>query len=181
MHRRLLVAALGCWPAARVLAGDEAAQPHQKISARALSQALAARFPLRFALADLLDVQVDAPRLQLLAARQRLAATVPARVRDMSSQRVDPWEVDLQFAVRYEPGDRTLRAHQIDIVGLRSPALAPQAGQQWQALLASVVRGAVDDIVLHRFTRDELALPDSLGVQPRRITVEDDALVIWFG
>jgi hypothetical protein len=181
MHRRLLIAALGCWPAARVLAQDEPGRPHQKISANELRKTLATRFPLRFALPGLLDVQVDAPRLLLLPARQRLGATVLARVTDLSTRQVQACEMDWVFALRYEAADQTLRAHDLEIIGLRSRGLPPEAAQAWQALLGGVARDAVDEVILHRFSRGELALADTLGFEPDKIAVEDDGLMIWFG
>ena len=176
----MLMTALACWPATRALAQGETARPHQKISARELRQALAARFPLRFALADLLDVQVDAPRLLLWPARQRVGATVDARVTDLSSRRAYTGEMDLAFAVRYEAADRSLRAYHLDILGLRSPGLPPEAAEAWRALLSDVARDAVGEVVLHRLSRGDLAMADSLGFEPEKITVEDDGVMIWF-
>jgi hypothetical protein len=181
MHRRLLIAALGCWPATRVLAQDEPAnKPHHKVSANELRKAMAVRFPVRFSVAGLVNVQVDVPDLRLLPARQRLGATARVTVEDLSTRQVHSGEMDLVFALRCEPADRTLRAHHLEVAGLRSPTLPPRAAQRWQALLASFTRGAVDEIVLHRFSSDELALADTLGFQPEQITVEDDGVVIWF-
>jgi hypothetical protein len=181
MHRRLLIAALGCWPAAGLLAQDEVARPHQKISAEELGKSLAVRFPLRFAVADLLHVQIDSPRLLLLPARQRLGATLTARGSDPSTGRAQACEIDLVFAVRYEARDQTLRAHELEIIGLRSPGLPPKTSQAWQALLSSVVHDAIDEVILHRFSPSELAVADSLGFQPEKITVVDDGAVVWFG
>jgi hypothetical protein len=132
-------------------------------------------------LPGLLDIQVDAPRLLLLPARQRVGATVLARVSDLSTRQVHTGEMDLVFAVRYEAADQTLRAHELEILGLRSPGLPPQAGQAWQALLSGVARDAMAEVILHRFSRGELAVPDLLGFQPEKITVQDDGVVIWFG
>lgn len=180
MHRRLLITAGACWPAARVLAQDDAVRPHRKISAEQLRMALAARFPVRFALSGLLDLQVDAPRVLLLPQRQRVGATVEARVNDRAARRAYACEIDLVFALRYEPADRTLRARDIEIADVRSPGMAPDAAQAWQSLLEGVARDAVSEVVLHRVSREELALPEALGFQPDKITVEGDGVVIWF-
>jgi hypothetical protein len=181
MRRRLLMAALGCWPATRLLAQEPVGQAHQKISANELRRKLMARFPVDFALPGVLQVRIDARGLLLLPARQRLGARLLARFTEFSTGHVYPCEADLTFAVRYEAADQTLRAHDLEIAGLRSPALPPDTARAWQALLDQVVRGAVDEIILHRFTREELAMPDLLGLQPDQITVERDGLEIWFG
>jgi hypothetical protein len=181
MHRRLLICAIAGWPATRLLAQDDAGRPHRKVSERELRKALGARFPLRFGVPGLFDVQVNVPRLQLLPARQRLGATVPAVVDEAGSGRAYRCEMDLLFALRWEAADRTLRAHHLDVVGLRSPALRPRDAQAWQALLQDLTRNAVGEIVLHRFSAEDLALPDALGLRPETITVEDDGIEIWFG
>lgn len=181
MHRRLLIIAGACWPAVRALAQDGATTPHQKISADELRRALAARFPMRFVLPGLLDVRVDTPRLLLLAATQRVGATVAAAVTEIATRQVHACEMDWAFALRYEPVDRTVRARDLEILGLRPAGLPPDVARAWQALLADFLRGATGEIVLHQFTDRELALPDSMGFEPSQIQVEKDGLVIGFG
>lgn len=181
MHRRLLISALGCGIAARAFGQDHSGAPHQEVSANELRRALAARFPVYLGLPGVVDVRVDAPRLLLLPARQRIGATVSARVRDLVAGQVHACEMDWVFALRYEPADRTVRAHDLQILELRSPELAPAGRRDWQQLLGSIARGTIDEIVLHRFSRSELAVPESLGFEPSQISVTDDGLVIWFG
>jgi len=180
MHRRLLIALTGCLPLVRLLAQEPAGHPHQKVSADALRQALLARFPVHFAVPGLFDAQVDARELILLPARQRLGATLVAKLSDLSTQRVYPYEIDLTFAIRYEAADRSLRAHDLEISRLHAPGLPPEAASAWQALVDNLVRSNVDEVVLHRFSRDELQFTDVLGFQPEKITVEEDGVEIWF-
>ena len=75
MDRRLLLCALACWPVAHVRAQPA---PHFKISAGELYRGLAKHFPLRFGLADLLQLNVSAPRLDLLPQRNKLGAMLRA-------------------------------------------------------------------------------------------------------
>lgn len=179
MHRRLLIALPGCWAATRLLA-QEPDQAHRRISAGELRKSLGARFPLRFAVPGLFDVRLDVDRLILLPARQRLGAALLARVTDLATGRVIPGDLDLTFAVRYEATDRTLRAHRLEVLALHSPALAPDAAPLLQAVLDGVARNAVDEVVLHRFSPDELQMSDLLGLEPERITIESDGVEIWF-
>lgn len=181
MHRRLLIAALGCWPAARAFAQDDAARPRHKISARELHDALSARFPVRFGVTGLLDVRISAPRLLLLPARNRLGAGLVAQVGGMQMQQAQYAELDLAFALRYEPVDRTVRAHELELTGLRAPGLLPDTTQLLQRLLPRMAREAVGEIVLHRFSARELALPDTMGFEPDEIRVLEDGLLVLFG
>lgn len=182
MRRRLLISAFACSAAGRALGQeDRPGTPHQKVSAEELRRALASRFPAYLGLPGVVDVRVDAPRLLLLPARQRVGATVSARLRDLVAGQVHEFEMDWVFALRYEPADRTVRAHDLEILDLRSAELPPSARRDWQQLLGGLARGAVGEIVLHRFSHRELALPESLGFEPRDISVVEDGLVIWFG
>jgi hypothetical protein len=65
MNRRLLITAMACCPAARLLAQTDD-RPHYKVSAGQHHEALSARFPVRFGMPGLLDLQVSAPELLML-------------------------------------------------------------------------------------------------------------------
>jgi hypothetical protein len=181
MDRRLLITALACWPAARLLAQDEGPRPRHRISAAQLHQALSARFPLRLGLAGLLDLEVSAPRLLLLPGPNQLGATLLAQVGGLQLRQVHAGEVDLVFSLRYEPADRSVRAHRLELRALRWPGLPPATVQALQELLPAIARDAVGEVVLHRFVPHELALADTMGFEPQEITVVDDGIVVWFG
>lgn len=180
MKRRILLAALACWPAAHLLASEENPRPRHKISAGQLHEALTARFPVRFGLGGLLELQVTAPRLLLLPSRNRLGAALQAQV---GGGRLPPelgGELEVLFALRYEPRDRSLRAHQPEIHDVRWPGLPPESAQALQAVLPAIAR-QIGEVVLHRFSDRELALTDTMGFDPEEIQVVDDGLVIFFG
>ena len=44
----------------------------------------------------------------------------------------------------------------------------------------ALVAGLRGDVVLHRFTERELALPDTMGFEPGTLTVLDDGVDIEF-
>jgi hypothetical protein len=182
MDRRHLLAALAALPCARLLAAqDEAPRPRHKISAAQLYEVLAKRFPVRFGLAGLLELQVDASRLLLLPARNLLGAALQAQVSSPSRQaQPQQGELELVFALRYEPADQTLRAWKPEILDVRWPGLPPDSVQGLQALLPGLA-ARLGDVVLHRFTPRELALADTMGVQPQELRVVDDGLLVFFG
>jgi hypothetical protein len=180
MDRRLLICAAACWPAVRLRAQDEEGRPHYRISAAQLFEALSARFPLRFGVAGLLQLEVSAPRLLLLPARNKLGASLIATASGPALQPVRPGDLDVVFGVRYEAADRTLRAYQPEILALHQPDLAPDIMQALQAMLPTLSREIAGELVLHRFTPRELALPDTMGFEPRTVTVMDDGLLVTF-
>jgi hypothetical protein len=180
MHRRLMIAALACVPAARLLAQGDPPLPRHKVSAAQLHGALAARFPLRAAVAGLLELQVSAPRLLLLPARNRLGATLLVEVGGGQWQQLQSGELDVAFALRYERADQTVRGHQLDVLALRWPGLPPETLPLVQRALATTARDGLGEIVLHKFTPRELALPQTMGFEPAGVTVVDDGLVVEF-
>jgi hypothetical protein len=175
-------AAIAGWPAGRLLAQEAASErPRHKVSAAALHQALSARFPLKWGVQDLLELQVSAPRLHLLPARNRLGAGLQVQASGPALQQEQSGELDLTFSLRYEAADRTVRAHQPEILALHLPGLAPEAAAALRKLLAATARESLGDFVLHRFSARELALADTMGFEPERLAVVDDGLVILFG
>ena len=180
MDRRLVIAALACWPAARLHASGEDPRPRHRISAATLFEALSARFPVRLGFGQLLQLQVSAPRLLLLPARNRIGATLQGQLGGLPLGAPPSGEIDLVFALRYEPGDRTLRAHDAEVLDVRWPGMAPEQAQAVQGLLPALAR-QVGEIVLHKLTPADLALADTMGFEPEEIRVVDEGLVVFFG
>lgn len=174
-----MICALAAWPVSRVLAQDDAARPRQKVSARQLQQALSERFPVRFALGDLIELQARAPRLLLLPRTQQAGATLTIEVSGAQLQPLPAGEVDVVFGLRYETADRSLRARELQVRDVRWPGMAADTLQVVQGLLPELMRN-VGEVVLHRFSPRDLALADTMGFEPDGITVVEDGLVLSF-
>ncbi|HET8745946.1 MAG TPA: DUF1439 domain-containing protein [Ramlibacter sp.] len=180
MNRRFALAWLACWPTRGLLAQEMPAGPRQKISAARLYEALSARFPLRLAIAPVLQVQISAPRLLLLPARNQLGAALRAEFAGLQLGGAQAGEMDLVFGLRYEPSDRSLRARDPQILEIRWPGLPPETAQALQGLLPALSQ-QLGEVVLHRFTARDLALPETMGLQPQELQVVDDGLLVLFG
>lgn len=180
MDRRVAIVAFASWPWMHAFAQDEEPRPHYRIPARELTEALRARFPVRLAVPGVFELVVDAPHLLLLPATQQLGATLQAQVRGAQLRRVESGDMDVAFRLRYEPGDRTLRAHHLQVLDLRWPGLDAETTRLLQSLVPEIARQAVGEIVLHRFSQRELALPETMGFEPDTITVEGDGLLVTF-
>lgn len=181
MDRRLIITALACWPAGRLLAQDGSAQPRHKISAAQLHEALSARFPVRVGMGGLAEVEISAPSLLLMPSRQKLGASLVAKLGGPQLQPVAPGELDLVFALRYEPSDQTVRAHDPEVLALRWPGLSPQATQTLHGVLDSMSREAIGEVVLRKLTPRELSVADTMGFEPEKLEVVHDGVVVLFG
>ena len=174
------MAALACWSAAPLLvAQEESARPRHKVSAAELYEALSARFPLRLALGGVLELQVSAPRLLLLPARNKLGAALQAQIAGLPRQQGTAGELEIVFAPRYEASDRTVRGREPEILDLRWPGLPPETVQSLRALLPALAY-QLGELVLHRMSERELALPETMGFEPGELQVEEDGVTIFF-
>lgn len=179
MERRNLIAALACWPATRLCAQAEPPRPRHKIPAAQLHEALAKKFPLRLGVAGLVQLVVTAPALHLLPARNKMGAALLAQVSGPRIRRSDG-ELDLVFGLRYEASDRSLRATRPEILGVRWPGMAQEQVEAVQSLLPAIAR-RMGEFTLHTFAPGELALADTMGLEPHAFEVVEDGLVVLFG
>ena len=183
MKRRRLLA-LPAWLALGTSAcqalPDGPSQPGYTVSAEQLQQAVAKRFPLRYPLGGLIDLQVQAPRLRLLPEVNRLATAMVVEASGPALRRNYVGTFDLDFALRYEASDRTVRAHQLRVQALRFPDLPAGPAEMLDAYGPMLAAQALGEVVLHTLRPQDLALPDALGLQPGSITVTPAGLAISF-
>ncbi|WP_313082790.1 DUF1439 domain-containing protein [Pulveribacter sp.] len=174
--------AAGAFAALALLPGCAGARsPRYTISAAELQQALATRFPHRYPLAGLLDVELQSPRVQLLPERDLLNAVIDLQAGGALLQGRQPRGVlDVDFGLRYEPSDRTVRADRLQVNFLRVEGLPPVLAQNVARYGAPLAQQALQDVVLHQLRPQDLALTDGLGVQPERIRVTPAGLVVEF-
>ena len=141
---------------------------------------VAQRFPLRYPVPGLLDLDVQAPRLHLLPAQNRLSAEMTVEASGAALARRHTGMFDVDFALRYEASDRSIRAYQLHIGHLRFTDLQPAAAELLNAYGSALAAQSLQEVVLHQLLPQDLALPDTLGLQPGTITVTDQGLVVGF-
>jgi hypothetical protein len=183
MQRRKSLIAAARW-ALLLVAGSwclgTRAQPSYRISREQLQQVLAERFPLRYAARGLLDLQIREPQLRLLPEHNRIATELPIEVAGPALGRRYPGFIELDFALRYEASDRTLRAHQVRVQSVRLPGLGGDAAALIDAYARAASERALLEVVVHRLRPADLALTDTMGFEPGQITVEPNGLSIQF-
>lgn len=182
MRRRTSLTVLLASLAAGALAAGRtfAAGPAYRVSLQQLEQALQERFPLRHPVAGLFDVVLAVPRLRLLPEANRVASELPVQVAGPALRRSYSGELGLDFGLRYEAADRTLRAHDVRVQSLQVPGLTGQAAALLQQAASDLAAQALLEVVLHRLQPRDLALTDAMGLQPGAITVTRTGLVIGF-
>jgi hypothetical protein len=157
-----------------------AAQPSYKVSADQLHRVLGQRFPLRYEVPGVLELRVQQPRLKFLPEHNRLGSELVIDASAPALRRSHSGAIDLDFALRYESSDQTIRAHQIRVQSVRLPSLSPDAAAVLDGYARASAERALLEVVLHQLEPRDLALADTMGLEPGSITVTSDGLVIGF-
>ena len=155
-----------------------AGQAHVNVSLRQMLAALSGRFPLVYPLPGLLNLELQTPRLQLLPAQNRMAAQLDVQAAGPALQRSHQGLLDMDFALRYEASDQSLRAHQLRLRGLQFPSLQPGVQALLDGYAPALATQSLGEVVLHRLDPKDLALADVMGLRPGTITVTDAGLRI---
>jgi hypothetical protein len=165
--------------AADAEAGDRPDKPSgYPVSLAQMQQAVETRFPRRYPVQGLLDLDLKTPRLHLLPEQNRLRAQMAVEAAGPALNRRHQGSFDVDFALRYEASDRTLRAHQLRLARLEFPTLQPRVTEMINLYAPTLADQSLREVVLHELTAKDLAAVDAMGMQPGAITVTDKGLVI---
>ena len=183
MKRRLMLKAcaqLAVGGTAFLVLGCAHAQPSYKVSGAQLQQALGKRFPRRYPMGGLLELEAQVPRLRFMTEQNRLGVELPMLAAGPALRRSFNGVFDLDFALRVEARDLSIRAHQLRVNALQFEGLPPQTSALLAAYGPSLAQQSLQDVVLHQLKPQDLALADGMGLQPGSITVTAQGLVIAF-
>ena len=145
-----------------------------------IERAVAERFPLTLGVGGLIDLHLEPPRLRLLPAQNRIGSAWDLEAGGPALRHRYRGLFDLDFLLRYEPADRTIRAHQPRVQALRLTGLPSRPAELLDAYGPMLAEQALQDVVLHQLGARELALPDAMGLQPDTLTVTAQGVVIGF-
>ncbi|HMS26316.1 MAG TPA: DUF1439 domain-containing protein [Burkholderiaceae bacterium] len=171
-HAALMLGLLGC--------SGVKAQPRFSVTLEQVQQVLAPRFPRRYPIAGLLDLAVQAPVLQLLPADNRLRATMLVDAAGSALQRKQSGTFEMDFALRYEPSDRSIRATKLRFRRLYFPGLLPAVSDLLNRYGQPLSDQLLKEVVLHQLRPQDTAMMDNFGMQPDSITVTETGLVFGF-
>ena len=154
--------------------------PGYTVTSGQLQAAVAQRFPRSYPVGGLVDLTVQAPQLRLLPAQNRLGTDLVVLAAGPMLGRPYTGALDLDFALRYEASDRSIRAYQLRVNSLRFDDLPPSSAALLNAYGPRLAEQSLREVVLHQLKPQDLALPDAMGLQPGSITVTQQGLVIGF-
>jgi hypothetical protein len=164
------------------LAGCAGLVPRSMVISEAELQAqLARRFPLQRSLLETFDLELADPRLQLDAAAGRLATELTLRGSDRRSGRGLQGRLALDYGLRWEPADGSVRLVQPRVRSLQfddAPALSSRRAEMAQQMGVALAERLLDDLVLYRVPTERLETLRRAGYQPGKLQVTRDGLEI---
>ena len=187
LHRRQFVGTLlrgmaAAGAVATLLGGPQGAQAQAgyTVSLAQLQEMVAPRFPRSVPLQGLLHLTLQSPQLRLLPEANRLGAAMAVDAAGPALRRRHTGSFDVEFGLRYEASDRSLRAHQIRLGRLDFPTLQPAAVQLLNTYAPALAEQSLGEVVLYTLRPQDTALFDGLGLQPGPITVTPQGLAVAF-
>jgi hypothetical protein len=148
------------------------------LSLAQMQDKLATRFPRRYPVAGLVELNLQTPRLALRPARNRINAVMAVEASGPALRRTHTGSLDVDFALRFELSDQTVRATELQVNALQIDGLPAQASTLLAGLGPTLAQQALREVVIYQVRPRDLALADSLGLQPGRIIVTAQGLEI---
>ena len=182
-RRRFLIAAtrsIALGGAALLVARGAQAQPSYTVPLAQLQSMVNPKFPRSVPVQGLFNLTVQTPQLRLLPEVNRLGAAMALDVAGPALRRSYPGSLDVEFALRYEASDRTLRAHQIQLGRMEFPGLRPAVNELLNAYGPQLAEQSLREVTLHQLRPQDTAVFDGLGLQPGPITVTAKGLTVAF-
>jgi hypothetical protein len=139
-----------------------------------LQAQLAKRFPMQRSLLDTFDLQLSDPTLRVDAPARRLATEMTLRGSDRRSGRSLQGRLALDYGLRFEPQDSSIRLVQPRIASLEfepEPGLSPRRSEMVQRMGTALAERLLDDLVLYRVPEPRLQALRAAGYRPGALQV----------
>lgn len=166
--------------AALLVAQGALAQPSYTVPLAQLQAMVDPKFPRSVPVQGLFNLTVQVPHLRLLPEINRLGAAMGLDVAGPALRRSHQGRLDVEFALRYEASDHTLRAHQIQLGRMEFPSLRPEVTDLLNAYGPLLAEQSLREVTLHQLRPQDTAVFDGLGLQPGPITVTAKGLTVAF-
>ncbi|MDP1692904.1 MAG: hypothetical protein Q8L49_13305 [Burkholderiaceae bacterium] len=138
------------------------------------------QFPHQRRVLELIDINVARPTLRLVPERNRIATDLDLVASERLTGRTLRGSLALDYALRYEPSDASVRLAQVHVqdarIDLGSGPLSPSSARVG-ALLAERL---LDDFVLYRADAQRLQLIQRLGITAAEIAVTSRGVEVRF-
>ena len=160
------------WTSMALLAGCAVPGPRTTtIGQDKLQTLLAARFPYNGKIGPLFKLQAQAPQLRLLPAQNRLGTEIQVQVTERLTHAVFNGVLNVDYGVRFEPSDQTLRMVNVHINAFSLSGVPERFQAAVQGMAPQLAERLMDGTKLHQISAKDMAVVDGWGYAPGNIDV----------
>lgn len=141
-----------------------------------IARLIAREFPFSKRLLEVLDVQVDTPRVRLLPTTNRIGTDLDVKASERVFGRQLAGRMGLDYALRYDEADRTLELADVRVERLVFDDLPASMQPLINRLGPVLAEQLLNGFVLRRFKPEELRGVLGQGLKPGAITVTERGL-----
>jgi len=149
-----------------------------EVSEAQLQQHIAARFPYDSRFLELLDMTVSTPRVTLLPDSNRIATELDVSVSDRFLRSALKGTLALNYGVRYEPRDHTVRLAHVRVEGFRIDGAPTVLQGQLNRIGALIAEQLLHDQVIHTLNADDMQALQGRGYRPGELKVNSRGIAL---
>jgi hypothetical protein len=138
------------------------------------------QFPMDKRMLEIFDVNIKAPRINMLPDRNRVGAVLDMRAKSILF--VGGWQGQLKFdsALRWDPTDQTVRLSQVRVQDLAIDNVDPLTRSAAERLGAAVAERMLEDMSLYQLPADRAAQMTAQGLRPAGVLVTSRGVQVNF-
>jgi hypothetical protein len=145
-----------------------------------LQQAFDQRFPFEVQPNAWVQVRLSSPRVRLLGQAGRLAAQVQCDVRERLLNTRHPAQLELDFGLRYQASDRSIRMQDVRVRQATLLELPPAVRELVSRQSALWLQPRLEGQSLYQIKPGDLSFVAALGLEPKGFRWTDQTLTLDF-
>lgn len=151
-----------------------------RVSSDELQRAIERQFPQQRRLLEIVDVTVARPVLRLLPERNRIATDLDLSAAERLSGRVVRGRLALEYALRYEPSDASVRMTGVRVQDVQLQLDTGPLSASRTRIAGLLAERLLEDFVLYRADAERLRRLQQLGISTAEVEVLRDGLALRF-
>jgi hypothetical protein len=166
---------------ALVLGGCAALSPGPRtytVSQSQLLELIAKKFPFNSRVAELLDVEVLAPRIKLLPDANRVATELDVVVSERLLRNSFQGLLAMDYGLRFEPRDNSIRLTGVRVSRLQFSGVPDRFQPTVNTLAPFFAERLLNDLTLHQISAKDLAVVQGWGYAPDAFKISPEGLSI---
>jgi len=151
-----------------------------RVSSDELQRAIERQFPQQRRLLEIVDVTVARPVLRLLPERNRIATDLELSAVERLSGRIVRGRLALEYALRYEPTDASVRITGVRVQDVQLQLDAGPLSATGTRIAGLLAERLLEDFALYRADAEQVRALQRLGITAAEVEVQRDGLALRF-